>query len=756
MTIRYVCPGSGGKASITSLGNLPTRPEDVSRLEAEGEIRQPPKRQLQMEEEGTKLPNLLHAKLVQEAKHETPDTMHFESPQEAKYQTPRTMHFVSPKEAGPDDADNQSIGKAFGTAARIGSALSRYSPARPAYVGKWGGVAGKGEDEEAPVTSELKDLPIPASFEEQKQARRGTVGGSPFIQRRLDDIKEAFGGDVDRPSTFVNIDTKTGKVIPQEERPDAPLSFRATKISAAPARGSKEDLAGIAATRQRRALETARTGRKFDPETGLPKLTGKPSERKELEAREFAREPEALKRIGEQRAKEVQGRKEDFGLDDAVFLAVDIYFAVAGAGALGAGAKALKSAIGAASSATKRGFVTAARGGSQKLHDFVKTNREAANVFKKVGSVSGVGTPSGGARHAGKLEQFAGQVAGKKFPKTITPSTGRQSSFVGGARSGSKADWSKVDPTTGLPYHRGGGFGTQLRLEHKLQPSSYVELKYAGPPKETSQAITPLSRLVGKKANFKWLEQELGLKTASKLKQNVPLTKNELKLLKRTEAKIHSKLGTRTGTEKVGLGLISPKVNLRDLGTAISTSRHLIEKPSIPSDEPPLQEAIKRLKTTLVPPTKAPPAVTKEPADKKDVKRKFPRIEKPEERVRRREPTRVRRREPTRDRRKISEIPVKRTAAEKREHKRPQLKKPKALEEIYSHIARRRGKEEVLSRKELQKSMSYIKTMGDRVLNKKMALKSAMKRVPWWMEHHLLDYVRNKGFRRKSYHRGRK
>ena len=39
MTIRYVCPGSGGKASITSLGNLPTRPEDVSRLEAEGEIR---------------------------------------------------------------------------------------------------------------------------------------------------------------------------------------------------------------------------------------------------------------------------------------------------------------------------------------------------------------------------------------------------------------------------------------------------------------------------------------------------------------------------------------------------------------------------------------------------------------------------------------------------------------------------------------------------------------------------------------------
>ena len=83
-------------------------------------------------------------------------------------------------------------------------------------------------------------------------------------------------------------------------------------------------------------------------------------------------------------------------------------------------------------------------------------------------------------------------------------------------------------------------------------------------------------------------------------------------------------------------------------------------------------------------------------------------------------------------------------------------KKPKSLGEIYSKIYGKQSKEAVLSKKEIQKSMSYIKTVGDRVLNKKMALKAAIDRVPWWMQHHLLDYVRHDGYRKKSYHRGRK
>tara|TARA_R100000234_G_C4911686_1_gene140173 strand:- start:133 stop:555 length:423 start_codon:yes stop_codon:yes gene_type:complete len=42
------------------------------------------------------------------------------------------------------------------------------------------------------------------------------------------------------------------------------------------------------------------------------------------------------------------------------------------------------------------------------------------------------------------------------------------------------------------------------------------------------------------------------------------------------------------------------------------------------------------------------------------------------------------------------------------------------------------------------KSASYVKPFADRVLNKKMSLKDALDRVPWFMQDDLLSYLRDK------------
>jgi len=46
--------------------------------------------------------------------------------------------------------------------------------------------------------------------------------------------------------------------------------------------------------------------------------------------------------------------------------------------------------------------------------------------------------------------------------------------------------------------------------------------------------------------------------------------------------------------------------------------------------------------------------------------------------------------------------------------------------------------------KSLLKSMAYLQTYGDRVLHRKMSLKSALDKVPWWMQDDLLEYLRDK------------
>ena len=46
------------------------------------------------------------------------------------------------------------------------------------------------------------------------------------------------------------------------------------------------------------------------------------------------------------------------------------------------------------------------------------------------------------------------------------------------------------------------------------------------------------------------------------------------------------------------------------------------------------------------------------------------------------------------------------------------------------------------------KSMSYLRTFGDRVLNRSMSLKRALDKVPWWMQDDLLAYVRKEHHRR--------
>jgi hypothetical protein len=60
------------------------------------------------------------------------------------------------------------------------------------------------------------------------------------------------------------------------------------------------------------------------------------------------------------------------------------------------------------------------------------------------------------------------------------------------------------------------------------------------------------------------------------------------------------------------------------------------------------------------------------------------------------------------------------------------------------HLEKKEEAKERKFGKSLLKSMAYLQTYGDRVLHRKMSLKSALDKVPWWMQDDLLEYLRDK------------
>jgi hypothetical protein len=78
----------------------------------------------------------------------------------------------------------------------------------------------------------------------------------------------------------------------------------------------------------------------------------------------------------------------------------------------------------------------------------------------------------------------------------------------------------------------------------------------------------------------------------------------------------------------------------------------------------------------------------------------------------------------------------------------------RVLEDYYQHIGGEKKKYERLAAsvssytfseyKELWKSKSYVKTFGNQVLQKRMSLKEALDKVPWWMQSELIDYLRRR------------
>ena len=76
------------------------------------------------------------------------------------------------------------------------------------------------------------------------------------------------------------------------------------------------------------------------------------------------------------------------------------------------------------------------------------------------------------------------------------------------------------------------------------------------------------------------------------------------------------------------------------------------------------------------------------------------------------------------------------------------------LEDYYQHIGGEKKKYERLAAsvssytfseyKDLWKSKSYVKTFGNQVLQKRMSLKDALNKVPWWMQAELIDYLRRR------------
>ena len=101
LTPKYVCPTSQ-KGGVTSLSTLPVRTERVAELEAAGEVRKPPKQE--REEESTPIQQLEKKEKARErlyldrmAAH--PQTMHADEDQEATYKKPDTRHYDEDEEA---------------------------------------------------------------------------------------------------------------------------------------------------------------------------------------------------------------------------------------------------------------------------------------------------------------------------------------------------------------------------------------------------------------------------------------------------------------------------------------------------------------------------------------------------------------------------------------------------------------------------------------------------------------------------------
>jgi len=101
LTPKYVCP-SKGKAGITALSTMGTRPERAAELEALGEVRKPPKQQREMESDPIAL--LDQKEKIREQRHllrmkNHPQTLHAEESQEAVQQKPDTLHYETDEEA---------------------------------------------------------------------------------------------------------------------------------------------------------------------------------------------------------------------------------------------------------------------------------------------------------------------------------------------------------------------------------------------------------------------------------------------------------------------------------------------------------------------------------------------------------------------------------------------------------------------------------------------------------------------------------
>ena len=115
LTPKYVCP-SKGKAGVTALSTMGTRPERAVELEAAGDVRKPPKQQRELE--GDPIAQLERKEKAREQKYlarmrNHPQTMHADDEEEATYHTPDTIHHETDDEA---EAQKVMLDKAFNTA----------------------------------------------------------------------------------------------------------------------------------------------------------------------------------------------------------------------------------------------------------------------------------------------------------------------------------------------------------------------------------------------------------------------------------------------------------------------------------------------------------------------------------------------------------------------------------------------------------------------------------------------------------------
>ena len=693
LTPKYVCPTSQ-KGGVTSLSTLPVRTERVAELEAAGEVRKPPKQE--REEESTPIQQLEKKEkarqklyLARMAAH--PQTIHADEDQEATYKKPDTRHY---------DDDEEAVEKSLALDSRF---IDRH-PYDALYISD--DNLNKSLDEKLFISSSL----VKARKEDPNDPK-GAIESQwksdlPFATS-VKDFKREFRAkfEQDPPSDLIN------KF--QSEFKDITGYNPTSKARAAYFKDLKSEMFTI--------------GPPPEPTTEVVRHTGKTAIPDPLQtpARYGGSEKRIMIQPGEMYTKPITkplaGREKDILLTD------------------------------------------------KQVRD--KKRQEGMQAQLGFGAVKRFDLTT----EEGRRKKIEGMMLGLEGLAWLLPTTAGARILGGGAKVLAPGTVKAIS-TLGKTLS-----GAKVAAHSKTANALVALLIAASSPGAKGLGAIKTIEAASKAKNVAQITKilETGAQHSGKLKVATRLSNRASRVggsapkvgsRGRTAAKTGSRTGARTGTSATssttGTQLAAPTTGQTiaggiaaagmgaTSGTSTSTTAPSSQQQSHQQSQQQTQTAQQTAKPTGRPGGRHP---TPRPTRKPPKRRVPPIIEGEEEGVAHR---------PRQDRERGIPSRVAGKAPGKRKHgaksqrhgesrdRSAERAASRVLEDYYQHIGGEKKKYERLAAsvssytfseyKDLWKSKSYVKTFGNQVLQKRMSLKEALNKVPWWMQAELIDYLRRR------------